>query len=396
MLGLRRLQSTHRAALVGFAPARIGMTGLFFFILPPLYRLPPPLPLPYSAFSLLNGFCMLCPGPSPPPPLGGTAGQSRTLPHGENRCASWEPSCLGRGRALRAGLPPGDPYRQFRPARSGFRVACLFALLLIGGMTGGGARPAPRAFGDRLSDAIAPEAADTWRLDMKTLRTGPSPLRHFFHDFYVEKSVLKAPGWEGPLLLLSLSPAPQDGKPAAGSGRKPLASAATGPRGPPCHMLRFPAMSVGPRLLFPSSTDAGPRRTKRPAFSRMIFLHFLGRRRIRRRYFPRFLPRLFFAARDERTIAAPEAGAGLRPSGPSCPKRGHDLRWPRSCCSSGRWNAARVFRGGGGFRSGAENHTERTPPRLAPFVGTLSLTDTIYAQPRAWYPAGTLPPPPAS
>ena len=142
----------------------------------------------FSAFSFLT-ICMYAQGVAAAPRLGA---------QGYLGLAAWRETGALLGVCVAAVAPTaldatGDPYGNFA---LGFALVCAVALWLMrrdwtaGGQIGGA------GFGAVLSDAIARRL-----LLVALMNAAPVAVSSTLFLFYVE-SVLQAPGWEGPLLLL--------------------------------------------------------------------------------------------------------------------------------------------------------------------------------------------------
>jgi GPH family glycoside/pentoside/hexuronide:cation symporter len=142
----------------------------------------------FSAFSFLT-ICMYAQGVAAAPRLGA---------QGYLGLAAWRETGALLGVCVAAVAPTaldatGDPYGNFA---IGFALLCgLAAWLMRREWTGGGA-PGASGFGAVLSDSIARRL-----LIVALMNAAPVAVSSTLFLFYVE-SVLEAPGWEGPLLLL--------------------------------------------------------------------------------------------------------------------------------------------------------------------------------------------------
>lgn len=142
----------------------------------------------FSAFSFLN-ICMYAQGVQAAPVLG---------QNGYLRLAGWRETGALLGVCVASVAPTvlgftGAPFVGFA---LGFCVLCLAALLLMRRDWTASAAPSEASFADVLGDPIARRL-----LAIALLNAAPVAVSSTLFLFYVE-SVLQAPGWEGPLLLL--------------------------------------------------------------------------------------------------------------------------------------------------------------------------------------------------
>lgn len=142
----------------------------------------------FSAFSFLT-ICMYAQGVASAPRLGG---------QGYLGLAAWRETGALLGVCVAAVAPTaldatGDPYGNFA---IGFALVCLLALWLMRREWTGGGEIGASGFGAVLSDAVARRL-----LLVALMNAAPVAVSSTLFLFYVE-SVLEAPGWEGPLLLL--------------------------------------------------------------------------------------------------------------------------------------------------------------------------------------------------
>ncbi|NKX44907.1 MFS transporter [Roseicyclus persicicus] len=183
----------HRALAVlgGVGVLAVSMLGLFAVAPPiaPVWWFALTMTGLFSAFSFLT-ICMYAQGVAAAPRLG---------PQGYLRLAAWRETGALLGVCAAAVAPAlldatGDPYGNFA---LGFAGLCAVALWLMRrDWTGGGAAPGASGFGAVLGDAIARRL-----LLVALMNAAPVAVSSTLFLFYVE-SVLQAPGWEGPLLLL--------------------------------------------------------------------------------------------------------------------------------------------------------------------------------------------------
>lgn len=143
----------------------------------------------FSAFSFLT-ICMYAQGVAAAPRFGA---------QGYLRLAAWRETGALLGVCAAAVAPTlldatGDPYGNFA---LGFAGLCLVALWLMRGeWTGHGSTTKDSGFRAVLSDPVARRL-----LIVALMNAAPVAVSSTLFLFYVE-SVLQAPGWEGPLLLL--------------------------------------------------------------------------------------------------------------------------------------------------------------------------------------------------
>lgn len=128
----------------------------------------------------------------------GVSAAARLGPGGHLRLAGWRETGALLGVCAAAVAPTllagaDTPYAWFA---YGFAVFCLGALLLMRREWGWGAALAPTGFGAILGDAVARRL-----LLIALLNAAPVAVSSTLFLFYVD-SVLAAPGWEGPLLVL--------------------------------------------------------------------------------------------------------------------------------------------------------------------------------------------------
>jgi glycoside/pentoside/hexuronide:cation symporter, GPH family len=179
------------AVLVGVLVLAGSMLGLFAITPPiaPLWWFALMMTGLFSAFSFLT-ICMYAQGVAAAPRLG---------PQGYLSLAAWRETGALLGVCVAAVAPTaldatGDPYGNFA---LGFAALCLVALWLMRrDWTGAGSAPSDTGFRAVLSDAIALRL-----LIVALMNAAPVAVSSTLFLFYVE-SVLEAPGWEGPLLLL--------------------------------------------------------------------------------------------------------------------------------------------------------------------------------------------------
>lgn len=183
----------HRALAVlgGVAVLAGSMLGLFAVTPPiaPVWWFALMMTGLFSAFSFLT-ICMYAQGVAAAPRLG---------EQGYLRLAAWRETGALLGVCAAAVAPTvldatGDPYGNFALGFAGF---CAIALWLMrGDWTGGGAVVEGSGFREVLADPIARRL-----LLVALMNAAPVAVSSTLFLFYVE-SVLQAPGWEGPLLLL--------------------------------------------------------------------------------------------------------------------------------------------------------------------------------------------------
>jgi GPH family glycoside/pentoside/hexuronide:cation symporter len=142
----------------------------------------------FSAFSFLT-ICMYAQGVAAAPRLGA---------QGYLGLAAWRETGALLGVCVAAVAPTaldatGDPYGNFA---LGFALVCLLALWLMRRDWTAEGEVGATGFGAVLSDAIARRL-----LLVALMNAAPVAVSSTLFLFYVE-SVLEAPGWEGPLLLL--------------------------------------------------------------------------------------------------------------------------------------------------------------------------------------------------
>ncbi len=179
------------AVLVGVLVLAGSMLGLFAITPPiaPLWWFALMMTGLFSAFSFLT-ICMYAQGVAAAPRLG---------PQGYLSLAAWRETGALLGVCVAAVAPTaldatGDPYGNFA---LGFAALCLVAMWLMRrDWTGAGSAPSDTGFRAVLSDAIARRL-----LIVALMNAAPVAVSSTLFLFYVE-SVLEAPGWEGPLLLL--------------------------------------------------------------------------------------------------------------------------------------------------------------------------------------------------
>lgn len=179
------------AVLVGVLVLAGSMLGLFAVTPPiaPLWWFALMMTGLFSAFSFLT-ICMYAQGVAAAPRLG---------PQGYLSLAAWRETGALLGVCVAAVAPTaldatGDPYGNFA---LGFAALCLVALWLMRrDWTGAGSEPSDTGFRAVLSDAIARRL-----LIVALMNAAPVAVSSTLFLFYVD-SVLEAPGWEGPLLLL--------------------------------------------------------------------------------------------------------------------------------------------------------------------------------------------------
>jgi len=179
------------AVLAGVALLAGSMVGLFAVTPPiaPLWWFALMMTGLFSAFSFLT-ICMYAQGVAAAPRLG---------PQGYLGLAAWRETGALLGVCVAAVAPTaldatGNPYGNFA---LGFAGLCLVALWLMRAeWTSEGTAPADTGFRAVLSDAIARRL-----LLVALMNAAPVAVSSTLFLFYVE-SVLEAPGWEGPLLLL--------------------------------------------------------------------------------------------------------------------------------------------------------------------------------------------------
>ncbi|MCU4651516.1 MFS transporter [Roseibacterium sp. SDUM158016] len=142
----------------------------------------------FSAFSFLT-ISMYAEGVQAAGRIGGA---------GHLKLAGWRETGALLGVCVAAVVPTvlvdtGAPYAWFA---AGFAALCLVAALLMRGQWGRGGTLAPSGFRQVLSDPVARRL-----LLIALMNAAPVAVSSTLFLFYVE-SVLDAPGWEGPLLVL--------------------------------------------------------------------------------------------------------------------------------------------------------------------------------------------------
>jgi len=188
----QRLRAQRALAVAGGVLVLAGsMLGLFAVSPPiaPLWWFALMMTGLFSAFSFLT-ICMYAQGVAAAPHLG---------PQGYLSLAAWRETGALLGVCAAAVAPTaldatGNPYGNFA---LGFAALCLIALWLMRGQwTGAGVAAGESGFRTVLSDRIA-----RCLLLVALMNAAPVAVSSTLFLFYVE-SVLGAPGWEGPLLLL--------------------------------------------------------------------------------------------------------------------------------------------------------------------------------------------------
>lgn len=188
----QRLRGQRALAVLGGVAVLAGsMLGLFAVTPPiaPVWWFALMMTGLFSAFSFLT-ICMYAQGVAAAPRLG---------EQGYLNLAAWRETGALLGVCVAAVAPTaldatGNPYGNFA---LGFAVFCLLALWLMRGQwTGAGPVAGDSGFRAVLSDRIARRL-----LLVALMNAAPVAVSSTLFLFYVE-SVLVAPGWEGPLLLL--------------------------------------------------------------------------------------------------------------------------------------------------------------------------------------------------
>lgn len=186
-----RLRERRRlAVMIGGTVMAASMIGLFAVAAPiaPLWWFAIMMTGLFSAFSFLN-ICMYAQGVQAAPVLGES---------GYLKLAAWRETGALIGVCVASVAPTvliftGAPFAGFAV---GFAVLCVVALYLMRQDWTAASTPSEQGFGVVLSDPVARRL-----LLVALLNAAPVAVSSTLFLFYVE-SVLAAPGWEGPLLLL--------------------------------------------------------------------------------------------------------------------------------------------------------------------------------------------------
>lgn len=187
----QRLRARRGAAVMaGVAVLAGSMFGLFAITPPiaPIWWFALMMTGLFSAFSFLT-ICMYAQGVAAAPRLG---------PQGYLRLAAWRETGALLGVCVAAVAPTvldatGNAYGNFA---LGFGLLCLLALWLMRSDWAGTVLPGDSGFRAVLADPVARRL-----LVVALMNAAPVAVSSTLFLFYVE-SVLEAPGWEGPLLLL--------------------------------------------------------------------------------------------------------------------------------------------------------------------------------------------------
>ena len=187
----QRLRARRGAAVMaGVAVLAGSMFGLFAITPPiaPIWWFALMMTGLFSAFSFLT-ICMYAQGVAAAPRLG---------PQGYLRLAAWRETGALLGVCVAAVAPTvldatGNAYGNFA---LGFGLLCLLALWLMRSDWAGTVLPGDSGFRAVLADPVARRL-----LLVALMNAAPVAVSSTLFLFYVE-SVLEAPGWEGPLLLL--------------------------------------------------------------------------------------------------------------------------------------------------------------------------------------------------